>query len=242
MPWQDKLTSWNNRLSFLHNNEKCSDCCFIISEGKKTVRIPSHKFVLAAASKEFENLFYLMQAGSSEIHVSNFSIAEFQNFISFIYTDSLHYIDPWGLLKIANYYAVTSLEKHCFKKIAHDPKIFQTPSFLQIDRDSLEKVLKIDTLKTVEIDIYKAVNLWSENFCNQNNQQITSQNKRSAIGSALKFIRFGVMRTDEFFQCSEDKNCILNGEEKLNIFKCISSSGKFKCGFSSEKRKPPQYY
>lgn len=237
VPWQNSLKSWVERLAFLHNNEKCSDCCFIISEGETKVKIPSHKFVLAASSKEFENLFYLMEAESNEIHITNYSIVEFQSFLSFIYKGNSHTFDPWAMLKFAKHYAVTNLEQECYKRIVSDEKIFQLPSFLYIERDCLEKVLQMDNLPASEIDIYRAVNLWSETFCKQNNQQITSKNKRSALGSAMKWIRFGVMTAKQFYECSEDKHCFLNDEEKLNTFKCISSGKIFQCEFSSVTRK-----
>lgn len=194
--------------------------------------------MLAASSKEFENLFYLMEAESSEIHITKFTIDEMEKFLLFIYTgaDNILRQDPWGMLKISKYYAVISLEEQCHSLIASYGGLFEKPSFLQIERDSLTKVLQNPKLITKEIDIYKAVNLWSENFCNQNNQQITSYNKRSALGPALKFIRFGVMTSEEFYTCSEVKHCFLNDDEKLNIFKFISSRGAFKCEYSSEKR------
>ncbi|CAH2292353.1 BTB POZ domain-containing 2 isoform X1 [Pelobates cultripes] len=64
--------------------------------------------------------------------------------------------------------------------------------------DTLVAVLERDTLGIREIRLFNAVVRWSEAECQRQQQPITSENKRKALGKALSLIRFPLMTIEEF--------------------------------------------
>lgn len=114
--------------------------------------------------------------------------------------------------------------------------ILDSEAFNTIDKETLIKLLKFEKLPGRENEIYKAVSRWSTNYCLLNNIQPTFDNRRNALGEALKLIRFGAMTYIEFRECT-DGNPVITLQEIFEIFQCIESKGQIKCKFSSIERR-----
>lgn len=114
--------------------------------------------------------------------------------------------------------------------------ILDSEAFSTINKETLIKLLNFEELPGRENEIYKAVSEWSTNFCKLNNIQPTFDNRRNALGEALKLIRFGAMTYIEFRECA-DGNPVITLQEIFEIFQCIESKGQIKCKFPSTERR-----
>lgn len=130
------------------------------------------------------------------------------------------------------------LIKKCFLHISRSKGRFiknMSFSFHEMRQDGLKTLLKSNELTNKEIQIFRAVNSWAEYKCYNNNIEINSNNKRMALGDALKHIRFPLMTVSEFTECVENDS-FLTDKQQIEIFKYIGTSGKSKCKFSTFKR------
>lgn len=81
-----------SRFEYLLENKKYSDITFLI--GPAQIEVPSHKFILAAASKEFENLFNQSLAVEDlKIKLVEINLYYFRDFLKFIYTHEVNITD-----------------------------------------------------------------------------------------------------------------------------------------------------
>lgn len=134
-------------------------------------------------------------------------------------------------------YQLNNFDEFCINLISKNHLIFENSLFYEISNTTLQKILSSKELSGFrEITIYNGVNKWAERFCQKNQQTVNSENKRSALGAALHFIRFGTMNIQEFTPCTMN-NPILNDREIKSIFTYIGSGGKTDCKYSGEKRK-----
>lgn len=117
--WHDLCSTWKQRNSFLFKKNFMSDCSFILTENGKTTRIPAHKYILGGFSLDFYNLFYLMEADSNEIPITDVSLKSFTDFLMFVYSEKtlLTQANVWDVLKLAHRYSSKNLKKHCEDKI-----------------------------------------------------------------------------------------------------------------------------
>ncbi|XP_075060833.1 BTB/POZ domain-containing protein 2-like isoform X1 [Mixophyes fleayi] len=93
--------------------------------------------------------------------------------------------------------------------------------FTDIDLDTLVAVLERDTLGIREIRLFNAVVRWSEAECQRQQQPITQENKRKALGKALSLIRFPLMTIEEFaagFSPGPAQSGILTDREVVSLF------------------------
>ncbi|XP_063770873.1 BTB/POZ domain-containing protein 2 isoform X2 [Pseudophryne corroboree] len=89
--------------------------------------------------------------------------------------------------------------------------------FTDVDLDTLVAVLERDTLGIREIRLFNAVVRWSEAECQRQQQPITSENKRKALGKALSLIRFPLMTIEEF-AAGPAQSGILTDREVVSLF------------------------
>lgn len=122
--WNSDMLSWKERNEFLFKNEIMSDCKFLVVEADKTTVIPAHKYVLAASSPEFFNLFYLMKCSDDEIPIKDTSVENLTKFLQFLYTEktTVTMQSVAELLKLAKRYSVKSFEKTCWSFVTESVK------------------------------------------------------------------------------------------------------------------------
>ncbi|MEE6487376.1 hypothetical protein FKM82_014875 [Ascaphus truei] len=83
--------------------------------------------------------------------------------------------------------------------------------------DTLVAVLERDTLGIREIRLFNAVVRWSEAECQRQQQPVTSENKRKALGKTLSLIRFPLMTIEEF-AAGPAQSGILTDREVVSLF------------------------
>lgn len=131
------------------------------------------------------------------------------------------------------------LRTECVKLIARSEIDYFNCSpgspFFDLSKDGLNIILKSNFLDREEIELFRFVNAWSENNCALAGQPINSENKRLALGDAVKNIRFGCFSFVEFSECTK-KDSILTPTQMIDVFNCIGSNGTDECQFSSVKR------
>ncbi len=87
----------------------------------------------------------------------------------------------------------------CLGKIdLYADEYFASEYFLNINQSTLNTLLKRDTIKYNEIDIFKAVLKWADHQCSMQNLITTRENRRMILGDAIYSIRFLLMNQSEF--------------------------------------------
>lgn len=155
-----KHRNWDERISFLYKKEIMADCYFVIGEGEGRVKIPAHKFVLSASSKEFFNIFFLMEAGSNEIFVNDFSINILNTFLKFVYNIpvSLDMNEVWDILRISRLYGVENIIEKCTeligKNITDDNLFIVLNKAISFQLHTVD-LMCLDLLKRKTIEIFQ---------------------------------------------------------------------------------------
>lgn len=121
--WHNQITNstWQERNNFLLNNKFMSDCSFVVTtENGDAIKIPAHKYVLGGNSWDFYNLFFLMEAGSNEIPIADFSVDVVKIFLELIYRASaeLTMDNIWEVLKLVERFSVKSVKAFCCEFLA----------------------------------------------------------------------------------------------------------------------------
>ena len=103
--------------------------------------------------------------------------------------------------------------------------IVKQDSFLSLNLASLKAILQLDILEINEIDLFLAVNRWSESKLMEAGKEVSPELKRDVLGDAVHLIRFPVMEWKDFGQyCS--KSGILTPEQVADILHYISLDGQ----------------
>ncbi|RWS28976.1 hypothetical protein B4U80_10070 [Leptotrombidium deliense] len=142
------------------------------------------------------------------------------------------------VLSAAMLYNELELVSLCLEKLyANTEKIINSSTFVDIDYNTLITILKQDELMIYEVDLYKAVILWSCKECERRGIDITADNQRKVLGEALYHIRFPLMTGEEFAFYVVNQR-ILNNEEEMSVFLHFAMNTECKI-FSSTPRSPP---
>lgn len=115
--------------------------------------------------------------------------------------------------------------------------ILDDPQFPDINRNALEIILHLNKLDISEMEIFDAAIKWAERACQKLRIEMTSKNKRTILGDAIKLIRFPIMTALQFSQCIAKENELLTTEEIGAILLEITSEVKNKMGFNSKNRR-----
>ncbi|XP_055357180.1 BTB/POZ domain-containing protein 2-like isoform X2 [Paramacrobiotus metropolitanus] len=118
----------------------------------------------------------------------------------------------------AKLYDETDLENFCLEKIdLWAASVLQSADFLEIDLDVLIIILRRDTLKVKEMDVYNAVTKWANHQCELKKLELTGANQRSVLKDALFLIRFPNMASEEVAS-GPAKSGLLTAEEISQLF------------------------
>lgn len=107
-------------------------------------------------------------------------------------------------------------------------------SFLKVKKSTLMELLKLDTLNISEMELFKAVYKWAENYCTESSVQPSDENLRSAADN-FSSIRFPTMNLCQFSECAQYGQNILTPDEKLDVWDALSNV-KSSVRFNSKKR------
>lgn len=141
----------------------------------------------------------------------------------------------FDILDTSTRFQLPQMKERCMEIICQNPNIFmENSTFFDISRDTLEEMLSSELLPTPELEIFHAVNSWSDIDCQKKGLALSSENKRLALGPAIYKIRFASMTFEEFTDCTTVGNSFLNHTETIEIFQSIGT--KSACDYSGVKR------
>lgn len=113
--WHDDVTTWLDRNSFLFDKDFMSDCSFIVEENDQKIKVPAHKYILGGVCLDFYNLFYLMEADTNEIPITDVSVSHFKVFLKYIYTGKteLTMDNIRDVLKLVGRFSIKCFKDYC---------------------------------------------------------------------------------------------------------------------------------
>ena len=141
------------------------------------------------------------------------------------------------LLSHSRLFDETELTQHCFDVIDSQTKeALQADSFTDIDYQTLELILRRDTLCVEETVVFAAARRWAEVECSRQGHPVTPEQCREVLGDALYLVRFPTMTPGEFADCAEQSD-FLSKQEIVDIFFFFSAKNKPQLRFPTEPRK-----
>ena len=109
------------------------------------------------------------------------------------------------------------LEKKCWEMIDNKAsEAVTSDAFNDISQKTLINLLKRESLKIEEVQLFQAVLKWSESECSKKGMEVIGKNKRAVLRDAIYQIRFLSMSEKEFVQFVSLTD-LLPGEEILPI-------------------------
>ena len=147
----------------------------------------------------------------------------------------------FNILPMAQKYEEKELTDRCWEVIDNQSQAaMKSAGFTTIEHALLEAVVSRDTLTIIEIDLFKAVDLWATKRCGNQGLEANGEEKRRIVGeTVVKAIRFPVMKQQEFASVVPDTK-ILTPDEAINFFKFFNSAGAAPEGFINRKRSGPR--
>ena len=138
----------------------------------------------------------------------------------------------------ARYLGKEGLQEKCWDIVdTYTTQVLESEAFLELDIETLSLFVKRNTISVKEIQIFKAVNSWSERECIRRSIEATTENKSALVSQAIKFIRFPLMSPLEFAD-EVARSGLLSYEETTNVFLYFFSSHETKLQFSKIPRSP----
>lgn len=128
------------------------------------------------------------------------------------------------------------LERHCWSLVSRKTyEIVNTEAFLDLDKSLLSAILERDSLTINEIDLFHAVENWSEKECTRLEMKISKEKQREVIGKLINLIRFPVMSAKEFAEGPARSN-LLDVKDIKDIFVYLNAGIVETFNFSMIKR------
>ena len=110
------------------------------------------------------------------------------------------------------------LESKCWELIdLNTSDAIVAECFTDINQATLTELLKRESLKVKEVDLFKAVVKWSEAECSKKGIDANAKNKRIVMGNAIYHIRFSSMNLQQFAQ-DVCQSAMLTAEEKVLFY------------------------
>ena len=151
---------------------------------------------------------------------------------------SLNHDNALTVLCHARYLGKEDLQERCWDMIdTYTSQILESEAFLELDIETLSLLVQRNTISVKEIQMFKAVNCWSENECRRRSLEVSTENKRALVSKAIKYIRFPLMSPLEFAD-EVARSGLLSYEETTNVFLYFFSSHETKLHFSKIPRSP----
>ncbi|XP_068745074.1 BTB/POZ domain-containing protein 6-B-like [Montipora capricornis] len=136
-------------------------------------------------------------------------------------------IDPnnvFETLTQARQFREEELEKRCWFIVDLNTKqCLESPSFLELDCTVIKSLLRRETLRIEESELFHYCLRWAERQCSNEGLEASGSNLRTMLGDAMYFLRFPAMTQKQFAEkvVSQD---ILTDREALNVFLRFSTS------------------
>ena len=117
---------------------------------------------------------------------------------------------------------------------------FASKHFLNIKRETLDVLIKRNTLAYNESDIFKAVMKWADHQCSLKHLDTSGANRRMVLGDAIYSIRFLLMNQSEFATHVMPTNILLDNET-VAIIKTMNGEQVLDLVWDSAKLKSKRY-
>ena len=122
------------------------------------------------------------------------------------------------LLKTSMLFLETELEQKCWNVIdTNADHAVASEAIAYISQRTVKALLKRETMKVKEVKLFKAILKWIEFQCEENNLELTRENKREVLGDAFYEIRFLSMSEAEFTH-EVSSTGLLTAEESLTVY------------------------
>ena len=221
--WQTTKKTVLERSCHMFNNPLMSDITFSCGDSDRKY-FYAHKYVLATSSPVFYAMFYGDLAEKNQvIHLPDANEEGLEAFLRFLYQDE----NPKTLdlaikvIYLAKKYMVSSLAEKCWELIDIEVStVVTSEAFLDISQDTLEDILKRDTLNIPgdgEMALFQAVLKWCDYQCSVKGLEPNGENRRAALGDAVHQIRFLSMSQEEFAN-NVSKSGLLTDCELVALF------------------------
>ena len=130
------------------------------------------------------------------------------------------------------------LQQSCLDVIDHRAEdALKSNSFTEIDHQTLEQILRRDTLRVEETLVFAAATRWAEAECTRQWRDVNPEQCREVLGHALYLLRFPAMTLNEFANTAGQSG-ILSKDELIAIFFFFSADKKPELQFPVHPRKP----
>lgn len=244
--------SMNQRIANLFYNSKFSDLKFLISSQEN--ELFAHKLILAISSSQFEKLpkivrlpdntyngfrEFLRYIYTNEIILDENNVIEvfelsekFQiksltkkcaEKMKYIFTTikNCDFLASWPEI-----WLISEVKDELLNYVGKNPLIyFNYANILILEKNDLEKILKLDWVEATEADYYNLALMWSRATCKNNDIELTVTNLRECLGDLFYLIRFPSMSSDEFDDCYQYTSELLTINESLIILYYIRTGG-----------------
>jgi len=139
-----------------------------------------------------------------------------------------------GQARIFDEPQLASLCLHCIDQ--NTKEAFEAETFLDIDIETLKRVLQRDTLGGMkEYQLFIAVESWANAECDRQGFEKTGVNRRKVLGSVLDLIRFPLMHVEDFAKhCAQSGT--LKDSEIVKIFLYFHSKSNNLIAYSKISR------
>uniref|UniRef100_UPI003AAD78B6 BTB/POZ domain-containing protein 6-B-like isoform X1 n=1 Tax=Centroberyx gerrardi TaxID=166262 RepID=UPI003AAD78B6 len=141
------------------------------------------------------------------------------------------------LLSQSRLFEEPELTQRCWEVIDAQAELaLCSEGFCEIDLQTLEIILRRETLNTKEVVVFDAVMSWAMAECKRQGLGPTTRNKRDVLGKALYLVRIPTMSLEEFADGAAQSD-ILTLEETHNVFLWYTAATKPKLDFPLASRK-----
>ncbi|XP_037551027.1 BTB/POZ domain-containing protein 6-B [Nematolebias whitei] len=141
------------------------------------------------------------------------------------------------LLSQSRLFEEPELTQRCWEVIDAQAELaLRSEGFCEIDLQTLEIILRRETLNTKEAVVFEAVMNWAAAECKRQGLGPTTRNTREVLGTALFLVRIPTMSLEEFANGAAQCD-ILTLEETHNVFLWYTAAQKPKLDFPLTPRK-----
>ena len=146
----------------------------------------------------------------------------------------------FSVLLLAKKFEEKSLEDRCWGVIKTETtEAVMSEDFVTLERSLVESIVKMERLFVKEVELFKAVDLWSTKEIERRGLTINVNTKREILGEEIvKAIKFPLMSQKEFMSVVPDSN-ILTVKEVVDMMKHFSDIKEVSLPFSRSPRSGP---
>ncbi|TRY65429.1 hypothetical protein DNTS_021899 [Danionella cerebrum] len=256
--WQGLYSTIRERNAVMFNNELMADVHFVVGQSGGTERLPGHKqwealFSMLCSMESWQRITKrsgsLMYIYCDEIDLSADTVLATlyaakkyivphlaRACVNFLET-SLSAKNACILLSQSCLFEEPDLTQRCWEVIDAQAELaLKSDGFCDIDTQTLESILRRETLNAKEIIVFEAALSWAEAECHRREMNTSIDNKRKVLGQSIYLIRIPTMGLDDFANGAAQSG-VLTLNETNDIFLWYTAAKKPELQFASEPRK-----